>query len=231
MLAAILLPRLGEDTEARVHSGRRWATLRPRAWGLAGRGGGGFARMRTAVLSALALSIKLARAGSGSGGSPWRRRRRRRRRGRCSGGGCWASCPAGLDWSRSWGACPIAWAGTGTAGAGGEKGDRAARPRPQPSRGGWAARAGLSARGRPAQPRRPHFPPRRALVGRLGAHSGSLGSARVLAPGFLNTFFLVGLGFELVGLCTYKADALPLEPVLLSVLLWLSWRYLSLPST
>uniref|UniRef100_A0A8C0M5J2 CDP-diacylglycerol--glycerol-3-phosphate 3-phosphatidyltransferase n=1 Tax=Canis lupus familiaris TaxID=9615 RepID=A0A8C0M5J2_CANLF len=66
------------------------------------------------------LSIKFLRAGSGSGSaeSPWRRRRRRQR-GRCSGGGCWACCLAAPAWPRSWGACPTAWAGTGTAGAGG----------------------------------------------------------------------------------------------------------------
>lgn len=73
------------------------------------------------------LSIKFLRAGSGSGSaeSPWRRRRRRQR-GRCSGGGCWACCLAAPAWPRSWGACPTAWAGTGTAGAGGER--RPGRP-------------------------------------------------------------------------------------------------------
>uniref|UniRef100_A0A8C0M066 CDP-diacylglycerol--glycerol-3-phosphate 3-phosphatidyltransferase n=1 Tax=Canis lupus familiaris TaxID=9615 RepID=A0A8C0M066_CANLF len=71
------------------------------------------------------LSIKFLRAGSGSGSaeSPWRRRRRRQR-GRCSGGGCWACCLAAPAWPRSWGACPTAWAGTGTAGAGGRKNSR-----------------------------------------------------------------------------------------------------------
>lgn len=66
------------------------------------------------------LSIKFFRAGSGSRESPWRRPRR----GRCSGGGCWASCLAGPGWPRSWGACPTASAGTGTAGAGGERAAR-----------------------------------------------------------------------------------------------------------
>lgn len=90
------------------------------------------------------LSIKFLRAGSGSAESPWRRRQRRRR-GRCSGGGCWACCPAAPGWPRSWGACPTAWAGTGTAGAGGER--RPGRPWQGRGRGPASLRAG-SARSR-----------------------------------------------------------------------------------
>lgn len=106
------------------------------------------------------LSIKFLRAGSGSGESPWRRRRP----GRCSGGGCWVSCLAGPGWPRSWGACPTASAGTGTAGAGGERGGGVARGRPRPSaRPAARPRRRSEARGSPRPgppPRLPRRPPR-----------------------------------------------------------------------